>query len=164
MKFKTLLCWGIALSLVCSGLPQGMAYAQEAPSQEEGTGEEEETSAKLSCELLEDGTWEVSADAGEAYGELVIPAEIEGSKVSRIAPNGFAQCDTLTKVTILAELTEIGGSAFQGCKNLQEVAIPGSVQAIGSFAFDGCSALTRVELPEGLAAISSCALDRKSVV
>lgn len=57
--------------------------------------------------------------------DLVIPAEIDGKKV-----------------------TEIGTKAFYGCKNLNSVIIPEGVTAIDMYAFAFCNNLSSVTIPK----------------
>ena len=54
MKLKRLLCWGMAMALACSSLPQGTVLAEEVSSQEEVAD------VKLQYAELEDGTLEVT--------------------------------------------------------------------------------------------------------
>ena len=117
MKLKRLLCWGMAMALACSSLPQGTVLAEEVSSQEE------EADVKLQYEELEDGTLEVRAEPGETYQSLEIPSEIDGKSVSRIASYGFEGCSSLTEVVFPSALKSMGDAAFSGC-GLTEVALP----------------------------------------
>ena len=49
--------------------------------------------------------------------EVLIPAEINGSKVAVIEKNAFRDNLTITSVTIPASVTAINNLAFYGCKN-----------------------------------------------
>jgi hypothetical protein len=68
-----------------------------------------------------------------------------GAKVTSIGNDAFADCTTLTSVTLPAA-TSIGSRAFSFCPALTSVTLPVAT-SIGSEAFADCSALTSVTLP-----------------
>jgi hypothetical protein len=68
----------------------------------------------------------------DVSGELVIPSAIEGNSVTSIGSRAFANCTSLTSVTIPDSVTSIGSSAFSSCTSLTSVTIPDSVTSIGS--------------------------------
>lgn len=104
--------------------------------------------------------------------DVVIPAEIDGRRVTKIGekafyglkvtsvviPEGvvaiearaFERCSKLTSVTIPETVVSVGAHAFESCSKLTSVSIPGSVVEIGDFAFNGCNQLKSVEFAEGL--------------
>ena len=63
--------------------------------------------------------------------------------VTSITSRAFADCSSLTSVTIGNSVTSIGDDAFYGCSSLTSVTIPNSVTSIGDDAFYGCSSLTK---------------------
>lgn len=142
MKLKRLLCWGMAMALACSSLPQGTVLAEEVSSQEE------EADVKLQYEELEDGTLEVRAEPGETYQSLEIPSEIDGKSVSRIASHGFDGCSSLTEVVFPSTLKSMGNAAFSGC-GLTEVALPEGLESIEGDPFPYCRELEKVTVSEG---------------
>ena len=84
-------------------------------------------------------------------GELTIPAEVEGVAVTGIAEKVFDEKkQELTKVTILANIKEIGDYLFKGCANLEEVVFPNSLEKLGRESFKGCVKLAKVEFNENL--------------
>ncbi len=86
-----------------------------------------------------------------AGGELTIPAEVEGVAVTGIAEKVFDEKkQELTKVTILANIKEIGDYLFKGCANLEEVVFPNSLEKLGRESFKGCVKLAKVEFNENL--------------
>ncbi|MDE6548875.1 MAG: leucine-rich repeat protein, partial [Muribaculaceae bacterium] len=90
-------------------------------------------------------------------GALTIPATVSDGTyeytVTEIGTYGFANCTTLTSVSIPASVTAIPESAFNGCSGLQTVALPESLTSISVNAFLGCSALTAITLPETLTSL-----------
>ncbi|MDO4527238.1 MAG: leucine-rich repeat protein, partial [bacterium] len=50
-----------------------------------------------------------------ASGDLIIPATINGKKVTLIGERAFWCCSSLTSVTIPSSVTSIGNYAFDGC-------------------------------------------------
>lgn len=73
----------------------------------------------------------------EAAGDLVIPAEIDGVKVTKIGNGAFDRCKSLTSITIPNGVTEISSQAFYLCENLDNINLPDSLTDIGSWAFAG---------------------------
>jgi hypothetical protein len=67
-----------------------------------------------------------------------------GNDVTSIGDGAFADCYTLTSVTIGNSVTSIGGNAFTLCYSLTNVTIPSSVTSIGNSAFVYCYSLTGV--------------------
>lgn len=87
----------------------------------------------------------VLAYIGPATNQLVIPQQINGGRVQRIAHRAFYKRG-FASVSIPDSVCEIGAFAFGECTNLVTVAIPGKVQKIDDFSFLNCSHLTRVDL------------------
>lgn len=95
-------------------------------------------------------------------GDVVIPAEIEGRKVTSIGQNAFRWCTHLTSINMPNSITNIGNGAFYRCVNLTSVFMTGGVTVIGVEAFAYCSNLTYVAMPDSMttidyAAFSHCA-------
>ena len=63
--------------------------------------------------------------------------------VTSIGYRAFADCSSLTSVTIGNSVTSIGEYAFYYCSSLTSITIPNSVTSIGDDAFYGCSSLTK---------------------
>ncbi len=104
-------------------------------------------------EELEDGTLEITGYEGNNT-ELVIPAEIDGKRVTRIGDSTFFyDGSSLTRIELPEGVTSIGDNAFRGCSNLTRIGLPAGLSSIGSGTFYGCSSLTRIELPTGLSSI-----------
>ena len=84
---------------------------------------------------------------------VIIPAKIDGYRVTAIGNFAFDGCKSLSKVTIPNTVTSIGESAFCGCVNLETLNIPSSVTSIGWVAFCGCKSLTSVNIPNSVTSI-----------
>ena len=93
-----------------------------------------ETSGDYSYRILEDGTVEITGYSGSDT-ELVIPAEIDGKRVTSIGEIAFMNCTTLTSVTIPEGVTNIGFEAFFCCSALKTINIPDSITSIQNAAF-----------------------------
>lgn len=57
----------------------------------------------------------------DAYGDLIIPDEIDGDPVTAIGKGAFYECDFLTSVTLPAGIRSIGVKAFHGCDQLKSI-------------------------------------------
>ncbi|MBQ7500572.1 MAG: S-layer homology domain-containing protein, partial [Clostridia bacterium] len=88
---------------------------------------------------------------------IVIPEEIEGKPVTRIARYAFDRMD-IREVTIPDTVEEIGEKAFFRCYELTQIKLPTSLKTIGHNAFS-YSGLKVVDLgrPNGLESIGSYA-------
>ncbi len=86
-------------------------------------------------------------------GYVVIPTEIDGSVVTRIAPQAFENAESITGIVLPEKLQYIGDNAFYGLKNLTGVlVIPETVTVIEGHAFQS----TRLT---GLVIKSSCEIN-----
>ena len=90
-------------------------------------------------------------------GEVVIPESVAYNgktySVTSIGNYAFADCSSLTSITIPSSVTSIGFEAFLGCSGLTSITIPNSVTSIRHFAFWGCSGLTSVTIPNSVTSI-----------
>ena len=91
--------------------------------------------------------------------EIVIPAEWEGFKVTRIDSEAFRNCSTLISIVIPEGVTYVGRSAFKDCVKLKSVTIPDSVTEINEDAFYGCYLLNHVRMSSNLIKIHNEAFD-----
>ncbi len=90
-------------------------------------------------------------------GDVVIPSEINGNKVTVIGEDAFFGCDSLRSISIPNSVTSIESAAFADCSNLKSVSIPESVTKIGDAAFEYCSSLKSIDIPESVTDIGSWA-------
>ena len=76
----------------------------------------------------------------EYYGSVMIPESVTYNgityNVTHISSYAFADCTSLTSVTIPNSVTSIGEAAFWGCSSLSSVTIPNSVTSIAEGTFD----------------------------
>lgn len=84
---------------------------------------------------------------GTAYGEVVVPATIDGVPVRIVGDRAFNGFDSITKVTLPPEIRAIGRKAFAGCSELVSLQV-GNIHYIAEDAFEGCVKLMRVITPE----------------
>ncbi len=95
---------------------------------------------------------------GRQEGDLVIPAEIDGYTVTKIAPKAFYYCTGFDGKLVLPDtLISIGKAAFAGCYNLSGVDFPDSLSTISEDAFIGCKGLTELTFPNSVVRIDTCA-------
>ena len=109
-------------------------------------------STELSKDVVVDKNGIVTEYKG-SHTEVTIPAQVNGIPVTGIKEQLFVDDFSLTKVTILADIKEIGKFTFYGCSNLKEVNLPKGLETIGQTAFGGCSQLEEIVFPEGLKTI-----------
>ena len=99
--------------------------------------------------------------SNEYMGSVVIPSTVTYNnrtlKVTSIGDYAFADCSSLTEVTIPNSVTNIGDYAFSDCSSLTSVTIGNSVTSIGNYAFLGCSSLTSVTIPNSVTSIGDFA-------
>lgn len=87
--------------------------------------------------------------------EIVIPAVLDGFKVTRIGDGAFWK--SYKKVTLPDTVESIGSQAFLNNEKLRSIRMPSNLKQIKDFAFSGCSALTEVEFNKKLTYIGSYA-------
>ena len=92
-----------------------------------------------------------------ASGDLVIPQNIEGRRVTSIGRYAFEDCSSLTSITIPDGVTTVGERAFRECISLTSITIPDSVTSIGDGAFEGCISLTSITIPDSVTSIGNYA-------
>ena len=90
-------------------------------------------------------------------GKLVID-----DSVISIGWAAFAECSSLTGVTIPGNVTSIGDNAFNWCSGLESITIPSSVESIGDYAFAECSSLKSITIPTGVTFIGDKAFSNCS--
>ena len=90
---------------------------------------------------------------------LLIPGDIGGIPVTKIAPQALQHFDELRSVTFSENLTEIGDRTFDDCAFLTKIELPGSLRKIGNEAFFACFGLSEISIPEGVTEIGRHAFE-----
>ena len=111
------------------------------------------TYGKLTYEVKNDGTIEITDCSESASGALTIPNTIDGKKVTSIGKRAFEHCGNLENITIPNSVTSIEEYAFDVCISLKNITIPDSVTSMGNYAFDNCSSLTSITIPDSVTSI-----------
>lgn len=108
----------------------------------------------LDFKLLSNGDLEVSITSENYFiaREISIPSTFAGRKVTKIADDGFWNCQNLETITLPNTITEIGSGAFNYCKALKTITLPNSLKAIGKNAFSN-SGLTTIFIPASVTTI-----------
>ena len=123
------------------------------------------TTGDCTWELDEDGTLTISGDGDmedhsindyESWGDT-IKTVIINAGVTNIGNQAFANCTSLTSITIPDSVTSIGNDAFSECESLTNIVIPDSVTSIGDRAFDSCRSLTSITIPNSVTNIGESA-------
>ncbi len=76
--------------------------------------------------------------------DLVIPDELNGHPVTKISPDAFAGCLSLTSVTFNTNIQRIEDYSFKGCTALTNITLHPNLTWIGYNAFGGCINLTDI--------------------
>ena len=93
--------------------------------------------------FLDKATGTITGFAGEPV-DVIIPTSLGGFKVTSVGPRAFAECPSLSTLSIPDGITLISAEAFASCPNLKSVEIGPSVSYIGSRAFANCENLGNV--------------------
>ena len=106
--------------------------------------------------VLDDGTIEITRYNGNEEN-VVVPAKIDGKKVTQIGNRAFEDNTTLINVTIPNSVTYISDWVFSHCTNLKNITIPDSVVSVGVWTFYNCSSLTNITIPNSVTSIGDYA-------
>ena len=128
-------------NLVINGYTYSAAhdYAMENSIEFNSLGETSPLRFELNHEYYyESGNtgYAVSGCSKSYSGDITIPAEYNGSPVTKISDIAFNWHENITSITVSEGITEIGAGAFADCTNLTSVTIPKSVICM-DYAFDG---------------------------
>lgn len=114
---------------------------------------------------IQDNAITIIRYTGNAVGELVLPATIDGVSVTAIGEKSFESCSaasivlpntlqiigyeafyycSASSINIPTSVTTIASEAFMCCHYITEIHIPASVTTMGSNPFRGCSRLQTI--------------------
>ena len=99
--------------------------------------------------LMQDGSFSVSVGESIENPILSIPAYHNGTPVTEIQEDGFANIESIEKIIIEDGIKKIGKGAFKNCRNVKEIILPDSITSIGFAAFENCESLECMEIPFG---------------
>lgn len=106
------------------------------------------TNAEISF-FLENDYFVISGCNKEACGNIIIPKEIYGVSVGRIATHAFDGCSLIESVEIPHEIYRIGQYCFANCANIKSISLAGSIKGIGVNVFENCSNLKNIYYENG---------------
>ena len=102
---------------------------------------------------IENGEVTITDCSTEATGEITIPDEIDGAKVTNIGGLAFYNCSSLQVVNLPESIVSIGERSFKDCVSLEVINLPESLVSIDERAFEKCTSLQNVEFPETVTSI-----------
>lgn len=102
---------------------------------------------KWKYKSLSDGTLSIAIIDNSINGNVEIPSELNGYKVTALDERAFHDCKYLTSVKIPEGVKSIGKDAFRWCEKITSIEIPLSVTNIGENAFSCCECLSSVNIP-----------------
>lgn len=87
--------------------------------------------------------------------DLVVPNEINGTKVTAIGNYAFQSCQALRTVTIPEGVIHIGSRGFQLCTSLASINIPSTTSTISLDTFMECPKLYNINIDKPKNSISN---------
>ncbi|EHJ02118.1 Ig domain protein group 2 domain protein [Clostridium sp. DL-VIII] len=105
---------------------------------------------------VDSGTIIITGYTGSAT-DVIIPSQINGTRVGALGYGAFANCNNIKNVTIPDTVTSTGYNVFKNCTNLQSVNIPPHMTYIADYSFYGCSNLSSITIPNSITSISKSA-------
>lgn len=147
-RTKRMLAVLLAMVMVFAGLPMYGMEVRAAESLTEGDYE---------YEVNEDGNSVTITKYTGGGGDVTIPSEIDGKKVTELGEQAFSWCESITGITLPRGLENIGSDAFSMCRNLMRIILPEKMENIGNRAFYDCQKLTNISIPDGLKSIGKYA-------
>lgn len=131
--------------------PDGILTLDPNLPVEEGFGLDGKTPTDIKLfkyKELEDGTISITGAYIEEMNkltELVVPAVIDGKKVSTIGESAFANLSNIETLVIGDYVTDIQAMAFRDCAKLASIKLPKYVKTIGMGVFSGCNGLSVID-------------------
>lgn len=154
----------VSVALVsCGGKGKKQDAKKTAAEQKDGEKTEETVEIQIvntkEANAASDFIYETTVDGSgvviERYigsrGNVIIPEEIEGYKVTVIGKGSFSKCKNIASVVLPSTVTVIRESAFEE-SSLREITLPSSLTSIEAAAFNS-SSLAEIKLPQGITVI-----------
>ncbi len=139
------------------------------------------TDAFSNCTNLSYNTFNNAYYLGNSTNAYVVLVKAKNTSITSceinentriIYQNAFANCNSLTILTIPDGVVSINSSSFNGCSNINQVSMPASAisyipktalktvvltsgTSISNYAFSGCATLTSITIPESVTRIGS---------
>ena len=108
--------------------PEKFEFTLRTPTKEMGFD------SGYSYTVYDDGS--VIINEADVSGDVIIPSELSGKKVTAIGEGAFYQNTSITSVTIPSTVESIGIYTFADCTSLTSIEMTESVWQIAPFAFD----------------------------
>jgi hypothetical protein len=103
---------------------------------------------------LADGTVMITGtytDKANALEKIVVPALINGKKVSTLGESALATLANVKTIIVSGYVTEIQAYAFRDCKKLSTLKLPEYVNVLGAGVFSGCKGFAAIDfLPNSI--------------
>lgn len=97
--------------------------------------------------LIKHSGGSVTGFSGAFDGDtLVIPATIDGTKITSIATSAFANCKSIKTVVLPNGITTVNDKAFAGCEKLEMVYLPETITGLSGSAFAGDNNFTKLRV------------------
>ncbi len=115
---------------------------------------------------LADGTIAITGsyiDKLKDLKEVVVPAVINGKKVSTLGESALANLTGVETITIGGYVTEIQAYAFRDCGRLTSIKLPDFVKTLGEGVFSGCGALKDIELPMSVETLGARVFEKTAI-
>ena len=141
-----------------------------------GVSNDPEIVKSLSFQLY-DGEITITGSDESLYGDVVIPATIEGypvtaidnmafsersitsvvlpDSITTIGWDAFAECPILESATLGSGATQLEAGIFYNCYRLKTVVLPEGLTRIPGSTFSGCESLTEITVPNSVTAIGN---------
>ena len=94
---------------------------------------------------IDNNTCKVSGFNSSTLERVIIPDEVDGSKITSIDSKAFSNATKIKSISIGNNVTFIGDSAFQNCTSLTDVSFGTGLIEIYNKAFTGCTSLQHLE-------------------
>ena len=138
-------------SVFAAGSSAASAYSTDvfqssAVSQAEASGDTNLQTFGDFMYKVENNAITIVSYGGSGASSITIPSTINNVPVKVLGDGVFANCTSLTSITIPEGIQTISDGAFFQCR-FASITIPSTVTSIGDFAFQRCNNLTSIKIP-----------------